>query len=290
MIAPGFTGGTLDRADPVRHDPQAFAALRTDGRGRLLKLTLDTPEVNDDGRLGWAPISAAPAKAELLLLGLEAGVPYFVAWHPGEPLPMARSPALVAALDTMQPGEAATYAAARSLLAWHDRHGYCANCGTPTTIFRAGWGRSCSKCGAEHFPRVDPVVIMLAEHRGRVLVGRQASWPAGRYSALAGFLEPGESIEEAVAREILEESGVAVARVRYVASQPWPFPSQLMIACIAEAEREAITLDPNELEDAIWVSRAGVRAALDRLPNAPFLPPPSYAIAHTLLTAWVDGA
>jgi len=290
MIAPGFTGGTLDRADHVRHDPQAFAALRVDGSGRLLKLALDTPEVDEDGRLGWTTLADAPADAELLLLGLDAGVPHFVAWQPGEPLPPARSPTLVAALDTMQPGEAATYAAARSLLAWHDRHRFCANCGAPTAIFRAGWGRSCANCGAEHFPRVDPVVIMLAEHDDRVLVGRQASWPAGRYSALAGFLEPGESIEEAVAREIAEESGVAVSRVRYVASQPWPFPSQLMIACIAEAVGDTITIDPHELEDAIWVPRDGVRAALAREPDAPFLPPPSYAIAHTLLTAWIDGA
>jgi len=290
MIAPGFTGGTLDRADHVRHDPQAFAALRADEHGRVLRLTLDAPEVGEDGRLGWTTLADAPPDAELLLLGLDAGVPHFVAWQPGEPLPPARSPALVAALDTMQPGEAATYAAARSLLAWHDRHGFCANCGAPTAIFRAGWGRSCANCGAEHFPRVDPVVIMLAEHDGRVLVGRQASWPAGRYSALAGFLEPGESIEEAVAREIAEESGVAVTRVRYVASQPWPFPSQLMIACIAEAAGEAVTIDVNELEDAIWVPRADVRAALAREPGAPFLPPPSYAIAHTLLTAWLEGA
>ncbi|HEU4961776.1 MAG TPA: NAD(+) diphosphatase [Sphingomonas sp.] len=290
MIVPGFTGGTLDRADPLRHDPDAFAAAIADPRARLLRLAGDTPEVDGDGRLGWAALAEATAEAELLLLGLDHGAPRFVASVPGERMPMTRSPALFAALDALRPGEAATYAAARSLLDWHARHGFCANCGTPTTIFRAGWARACPKCGAEHFPRVDPVVIMIAEHQGRALVGRQASWPPRRYSALAGFLEPGESIEEAVAREIAEESGVRVARVRYVASQPWPFPSQLMIACIAEAAGDALTIDLNELEDAIWVPRAAVAAALAGDADAPFLPPPRYAIAHTLLTAWVEGA
>jgi NAD+ diphosphatase len=290
VIVPGFTGGTLDRADPLRHDPAAFASARSDPRARLLKLAGDAPEVRGDGRLGWTALADAPAEAELLLLGLDDGDPCFVARVPGERMPMTRSPALFAALDALRPGEAATYAAARSLLDWHARHGFCANCGTPTTIFRAGWARACPNCGAEHFPRVDPVVIMIAEHQGRALIGRQASWPPRRYSALAGFLEPGESIEEAVAREIAEESGVRVARVRYVASQPWPFPSQLMIACIAEAAGDAITIDANELEDAIWVPRAGVAAALAGEDDAPFLPPPPYAIAHTLLTAWMEGA
>lgn len=256
----------------------------------MLKLALDTPEVSEDGRLAWIDAAEIAEDAELLLLGLAEGRPHFVAHVPGERMPPTRSPALFAALDALQPGEAATYAAARSLLDWHARHRFCANCGTATAIIRAGWARACANCGAEHFPRVDPVVIMLAEHDGRALVGRQASWPAGRYSALAGFLEPGESVEEAVAREVVEESGVVVGRVRYVASQPWPFPSQLMIACIAEARDDAITLDAHELEDAKWVSRDGVRAALAREDGAPFLPPPRYAIAHTLLTAWVDGA
>ncbi|MGN6277842.1 MAG: NAD(+) diphosphatase [Sphingomonas sp.] len=288
-MTPGFTGGTLDRADHLRHDAQAFGAAKSDWRARLLKLAGDTPEVTKDGRLGWASLAEAPDDAELLLLGLGDGRPHFVAHRPGERMPPTRSPALFAALDQLQTGEAATYAAARSLLDWHARHGFCANCGTPTTIFRAGWGRLCPNCAAEHFPRVDPVVIMIAEHDGRALVGRQSAWPAGRYSALAGFLEPGESIEEAVARELAEESGVTIGGVRYIASQPWPFPSQLMIACVAEAIDDMITLDANELEDAIWVPRDQVAAALARAPDAPFLPPPPYAIAHTLLTAWVNG-
>ncbi|WP_042466645.1 NAD(+) diphosphatase, partial [Sphingomonas sp. FUKUSWIS1] len=217
--------------------------------------------------------------------------PHFTALLAGmgvDNAPAMRSPALMAVLGSLAPGEAATYAAARSVLDWHVRHRFCAKCGTATAMFRAGWARKCPNCATEHFPRVDPVVIMIAEHDGRALLGRGKGWPPGRYSALAGFLEPGESIEEAVAREIAEESGVRVGRVRYVASQPWPFPSSLMIACVAEAVDDAITLDVNELEDAMWVPREMVRAVL-RGEEGPFLPPPPYAIAHTLLTVWAKG-
>jgi NAD+ diphosphatase len=188
----------------------------------------------------------------------------------------------------MRAEDAAIWGGARSLLEWHGRHAYCGRCGHGTKAFRGGWGRRCGQCGLEHFPRVDPVVIMLAEHEGKVLLGRQPRYPPGRYSALAGFLEPGESIEEAVAREIFEEAGIRVSGVRYVASQPWPFPGQLMIACLARAESTQITLDTNELEDAIWVDREGVAAALAGAANAPFGAPPPYAIAHTLLRRWVE--
>jgi NAD+ diphosphatase len=189
-------------------------------------------------------------------------------------------------LETMRPEDAALWGTARSLIEWHNRHRFCSNCGTPTAVFRAGWGRKCSSCNAEHYPRVDPVVIMLAEHGDRVLLGRQPQYPAGRYSALAGFVEPGESIEEAVARELREEAGIQAANVRYVASQPWPFPGSLMIACIAEARDDVLTIDRTELEDAKWVRRKDVEAALRGEPGAPFLAPPHYAIAHTLLARW----
>ena len=285
-LAPGFTGGTLDRADHMRHDADALAAAMGNWQARLLKLHQWEPEVTEDGRLGWTMLTEAPDEAEFVLLGLDAGRPRFAAFIPGAGAPPAfRSPNLLGVLDQLRPGEAATYAAARSVLDWHARHGFCANCGAATRLFRAGWGRRCDSCNTEHFPRVDPVVIMVAEHEGRALIGRQPGWPAGRYSALAGFLEPGESIEEAVAREIFEEAGLRVSGVRYVASQPWPFPSQLMIACVGIAEDDAITLDTNELEDAIWVSRAEVRAVLSG-GDGPFLAPPPFAIAHSLLDAW----
>ena len=285
---PGFTGSPLDRADPLRADPAALAAARRDPAARLLRMDGLDPRVGGDGLLDWGSLAEAPAETELALLGLIDGAPRFVALT-GARGP-SRSPALFRLLDAWPPGEAATFAAARSLIDWHARHAHCANCGSATAPFRAGWGRQCPACAAEHFPRTDPVVIMLAEHRGRVLVGRQASFPPNRYSALAGFVEPGESIEEAVARELHEEAGIRVDGVRYVASQPWPFPSQLMIACIAMARDDRLTIDAKELQDARWIDRAGIAAAMAGAAGAPFLPPPHYAIAHTLFRRWLDEA
>ncbi len=286
-LVPGFTGGLLDRADALRYDPAALSA-KLDWRARLLKLDGLMPQI-EDGWLAWTSLADLPDDAEIVLLGLDAQDRAHVAAllpASGEgTTPAMRSPALMAVLGALEAGEAATYAAARSLLDWHARHRFCARCGSTTHLFRAGWGRQCDACYTEHFPRVDPVVIMIAEHDGRALLGRGKGWPEGRYSALAGFLEPGESIEEAVAREIHEEAGVRVTGVRYVSSQPWPFPSSLMIACIGEAEDDAITLDTTELEDAMWVPRDLVRAVLAGEPG-PFVAPPSYAIAHTLLTEW----
>ncbi|MET0308239.1 MAG: NAD(+) diphosphatase [Sphingomonas sp.] len=289
MTAPGFTGGTLDRADRVRHDRALLDAALADPAARLLVLDGLDPALDDAGRLTWTGLDAAAGA--LLFLGFDQGVPSFVATlPPGQPAPAGRSPALFAMLDRFAPADLANYAAARSLVDWHARHGFCANCGAATAIFRAGWGRHCPNCGAEHFPRVDPVVIMLAERDGKVLLGRQPPWPPGRYSALAGFLEVGESIEEAVRRETCEEAGIRLGAVRHVASQPWPFPASLMIACIGEALNEDIVLDVHELEDARWFTRDEVRQALARDPAAPFVAPPPYAIAYTLLTAWFDGA
>ncbi len=292
MEAPGFTGGMLDRSDALRHDPEGLAAAQRDWRARLLVLDGLLPGTTDDGHLAWTSMADMPDDAEPILLGLdESGRPHFAALLNGMRVDNAsamRSPALMAVLAALAPGEAATYAGARSVIDWHVRHGFCAKCGSPTEPFRAGWARKCPNCGTEHFPRVDPVVIMIAEHDGRALLGRGKGWPPGRYSALAGFVEPAESIEEAVAREILEESGVRVGKVRYVASQPWPFPSSLMMACVAEAEDDAITLDVNELEDAMWVPREMVRAVL-RGEEGPFVAPPPYAIAYTLLKEWAGG-
>ena len=153
--------------------------------------------------------------------------------------------------------EAALYGGARSLVDWHDRHQHCARCGAQTHAVKAGWSRQCGTCSAEHFPRTDPVVIMLAEYEGKVLIARGIRFPPGRFSALAGFVEPGETIEEAVRREIWEECGVRTGRVDYLFSQPWPFPSQLMIACVAQALGDELTLDTQEIAEAMWVSREG---------------------------------
>ena len=285
----GFTGGTLDRADSQRSEPEQLAAMIADPRARLLRLTRLEPELGPDGALVWGSLAEVHPEGTLILLGLdEAGVPHFAAVNPDEAIVTGRAFTLFRILEQLSAEDAAHFAAARSVVDWQMRHRFCAVCGTGTEVFRAGWGRKCPNCATEHFPRVDPVVIMLAEFGDKVLMGRGPGWPPGRYSALAGFVEPGESIEEAVARETAEETGVRVRDVRYIASQPWPFPYSLMIACIGVADDDRITIDPKELEDAIWVSRDEVRAVLAGEPG-PFVQPPPYAIAFNLLTAWAAG-
>jgi len=287
MTGTGFTGAGLDRADHLRLDPERVAQLLAHADARLLALDRLDPVLDEAGALAWSALEGA--EGELLFLGLEGEAPRFAPLVRVEEFGQ-RAWSVFRLLALMSDKDAAIWGAARSLNLWHNRHGFCGICGAATLHFRAGWGRKCSGCGAEHFPRVDPVVIMLAEHDGRVLVARQHQYPAGRYSALAGFVEPGESIEEAVARELMEEAGIKVGNVRYVASQPWPFPGSLMIACLAKAESDALTLDPAELEDGFWVDRAGVAAALAGDPQAPFLAPPPFAIANTLLTRWSENS
>jgi len=282
----GFTGAALVRADHERDDPAAFARCKADPAARLLLLTGLEPPVADDGALDL--VAMDPARDDALLLGYLEGTPLFVAGDGDATAPAMRSPTLMAALAVMPPADVALYGVARSLIDWHSRHGFCARCGHASVVARGGWARSCPGCGALHFPRTDPVVIMAVEHGDRVLLGRQPSWPAGRYSALAGFIEVGESVEEAVAREVLEEAGVAVGAVRYVASQPWPFPSQLMIACVATALDDTLRIDRTELEDAFWATRSEVRSALAG-DTSRFIAPPAHAIARSLLAAWVEG-
>ena len=288
----GFTGSPLDRVDHVRTDAEAYGALLADWRARVLLLDGLTPRIGDDGALAWGGLGEAADDAELILLGLDdRGMPHFAGVVHSEAPSAMRSPAMFRALAMLQGSDAAIFGTALSLITWHNTHRFCARCGGSTALFRAGWGRKCERCAAEHFPRTDPVVIMLAEYQGRALVGRQPRFPPGNYSALAGFLEPGESVEEAVRREIFEEAGVRCGAVRYVASQPWPFGgSQLMIACIAEALDDAITIDTKELEDAKWVTREDAVAALAGDASASFKAPPPFAIAHSLLTAWVGQA
>jgi NAD+ diphosphatase len=289
MTMPGFTGSPLDRVDHIRSDVAAYQGLRADWRGRLLGLDGLDPALSAEGMLIWHSLADAADDADLILLGLIEERPHFVALTSVTGT-MMRSPAIFRALSLLPGDQAAIYGTARSLIDWHNGHRFCGACGGATVMFRAGWGRKCDNCSKEHFPRTDPVVIMLAEFEGKVLVGRQSRFPPGSYSALAGFLEPGESIEEAVRRELLEESGVRTGAVRYVASQPWPFGSQLMIACIAQAKGDEIILDTNELEDAMWVSRDEAIAAFAGAPDARFIAPPHFAIAHTLLQRWIEGA
>jgi NAD+ diphosphatase len=284
-MRPGFTGAAVDRADALRLDEARLAELIADEAALLLRLSGFNPELDDEGRLLWDSPAGTRSAGEFIFLGLRGEVPLFAPLVSGE----AGQPAwsVFPLLNRMAAEDAAIWGAARSLLEWHGRHAFCGRCGHGTDVFRAGWGRRCPNCGLEHFPRVDPVVIMLAEYQGKVLLARQPRYPPGRYSALAGFVEPGESIEEAVAREFAEEAGILVTDIDYVASQPWPFPGQLMIACVARAASDAVILDTNELEHAIWVDRAGVVAALAGDPDAPFGAPPDYAIANTLMRHWL---
>jgi len=285
---PGFTGSPLDRADRLRNDLQAFNAALNDWRARVLGLDGLDPIVASEGGLKWHSIAEIDVSVELILLGLADGKPHFVPLVEGSG-GMPRSPAVWRALSVLPAEDAAIYGTARSLIDWHNTHRYCGRCGGSTKVFRAGWGRQCTACEAQHFPRTDPVVIMIAELEGKALLGRQSAWPKGNYSALAGFLEPGESIEEAVRREILEEAGVRCGAVRYVTSQPWPFGgSQLMIACVADAHGSELVIDHTELEDALWASKDEVRAALNGDDGRRFNAPPPFAIAHTLMRRWAE--
>ena len=190
------------------------------------------------------------------------------------------------AAPSLPAGEAAIAAQARSLVAWHERHPFCAACGAATRHRNGGSSRACAECGAEHFPRTDPVVIVVVSRGGRALLGRSGRFPGNLYSALAGFMEPGESVEEAVRREVAEEAGIEVGAVRYVFSQPWPFPASLMLGCLAEGLSDEIAVDPEELEDARWFSRAELVDALAGRSDLLTVPQP-LAIAHHLIRAWL---
>lgn len=278
---PFFAGPGIDRADALRNRPERIAELLASPDARALVWDGGVPALDNDGALVWHATSGS----EQLFLGLDGGAPRFAA------LPnVAAGPEARAALALLDATDAPLFAAALSLSSWHLRHGFCSVCGNPSDIFRGGWARRCDACGGEHYPRVDPVVIMLATYEDRLLLGRQPIYPPGRYSALAGFVESGETIEAAVARELGEEAGIQVTDVRYLASQPWPFPSSLMIGCTATATGDTLMIDHEELDDARWFTRAEVAAALAGDPSAPLIAPPPFAIARTLLDHWIGDA
>jgi NAD+ diphosphatase len=194
----------------------------------------------------------------------------------------------IAVQGLVGPDQLAPLAEAKALLAWHARHRFCPNCGAPTNVSQAGWKRECPSCKVEHFPRTDPVVIMLAIDGDKCLLGRAGRFVANMWSCLAGFVEPGESIEEAARRETLEEAGIICGRVKYFASQPWPFPMSLMIGCHAQATSSEITVDREELEDARWFTREEVVLMFKGThPEGISIPPP-IAIAHHIIRAWVE--
>lgn len=286
---PAFAGHPLDRADHIRGDPARLAEL-AQADARLLRLEGLIPRLGEDRRLQWDRLGDAPDGIEVVFLGLLEGEPLFAA-VPGEgdPDPAYTRRETWAALGHLPADELALYGGARSLLDWHARHRFCPRCGGATRLAKGGWQRDCTACGAQQFPRTDPVTIMLVEHAGNLLLGRKAGFPEGSYSALAGFIEPGETIEEAVVREVFEEAGVRARDVHYIASQPWPFPSQLMIACHAMADDATLTIDKTELEDARWFTRAEVAEAIDKGPESTsFRAPFAIAVAHHMLRWWLE--
>lgn len=283
-----FSGGSIDRADYIRTDPIRLEELK-DWRARLVKLDGLDPVLTAENTLEWGSLADCPEGAELVFLGLREGRGCFAAVpDAGDAGALQMGGRARAAMGILNDDDLAAYGMARSLVDWHARHRFCAQCGQATASAKGGWQRDCGSCNAQHFPRVDPVTIMVVEYDGKLLLGRQPRFPAGFYSALAGFVEPGESIEEAVAREVLEEAGVTVREVTYVASQPWPFPSQLMVGCHAFANEAELTVDNTELEDARWFTRAEVTAAMTGAEGAFFTPPPPQAIAHQLLKWWLQ--
>lgn len=289
---PGLTGATIERADQIRVDPDKLADLMT-FRARLLKLDGLEPSFAPDGALAWGTLADAAEDSDFVFLGLDGDTPCFAevkAKGVGDAGPA--NPRLWQGLMSLPSDQLALYGGARSLVDWHARHRFCANCGASTALRKGGWARHCISdaggCGAEHFPRTDPVAIMLAECEGKVLLGRQPRFPHKRFSALAGFIEPGESIEEGVARELWEEAGIRVRDVQYVASQPWPFPSSLMIACTSVTDDPTLTLDTTEIEEAAWFTETEVRASMNGDENAPFIAPPPFAIAYNLVEHWLN--
>ncbi len=305
--------GGLDRAAALRGDAGRQAAFWADGATRVVPLWRGKPMVAGEARDRLARLPTGhPLLRDAggtLFLGMADEGALFAAdvsaWEPAgidaaaqgaffdttEQLHPATPPdhlfvELRGVMTRLSPLDAELAATARGLFEWHRTHGFCSRCGRPSEVSMSGWQRQCPSCKAPHFPRTDPVVIMLVTHGNRALLGRSHGWPEGMYSLLAGFIEPGETIEAAVRREVAEETGVQVGAVRYLASQPWPFPASLMLGCGAEATSDAITLDPAEIEDALWLTREEMVEVLGgRHPKVK--PARRGAIAHFLINAWV---
>jgi NAD+ diphosphatase len=301
----GFTDSVLDRTAELRHDPAASAALAADPRGRTLVLAgelvcLRKGELFNDPTFTFAQAAAlVPGPDhmhEQVFLGRQGDTALFaVAIEPDTVKSLkSRGDLLVTDLRSLATGSLVArehlppLAQAKSLLGWHGRHRFCSNCGAPTRLAQAGWRRDCAACGAEHFPRTDPVVIMLTIDGERCLLGRQSRFAKGMWSCLAGFVEPGETIEDAVRRETLEEAGIVCGRVSYFASQPWPFPMSLMIGCHAQALTTELRVDRSELEDARWFARDEVAAMVLRRHPEGLTATHPFAIAHHIIRAWLE--
>ncbi len=299
-----FSGAPLDRVDQRRKDGDWISEQMMNRDSRFLPMSRLRALIDLDmgTEIGWrSPLEVLDLLEEHrpLLLGVADGVAHFAI--EADPRKAPRDASWLnrgkfidvrAIAPSLASGQAAILAQARSMLDWHQRHRFCAVCGQPSEMRDSGYMRQCidDDCKAQHFPRTDPVTIMLVFHGDDCLLGRQPRSPEGSYSALAGFMEPGESIEECVRREIWEEAGIRVGNVRYVASQPWPFPSSLMIGCFGEAESREITIDPTELDDARWFSRDEVLQMIERSEDGEGLRmPPALSLAHQLARRWLAG-
>src|SRR5262245_8713623 len=294
----GYVANPLDRAADRRGDG-SLAALDAKGGAYLVggELIVLRKASAPEALFGLTEARALASAGETVFLGLFDGAPRYgiaIDQSAAEAL-KDRSDFLVVDLRSIAiqglvpPEHVAALAEAKAMLTWHARHGFCANCGAPTRVSEAGWRRDCPSCKAQHFPRTDPVVIMLAVNGAHCLLGRQRRFGACMWSCLAGFVEPGETIEQAVRRETLEEAGIPCGHVTYFASQPWPFPMSLMIGCHAQALATEIKVDRSELEDARWFPREEAAAMLTRQHPDGLSTPPPFAIAHHIIRAWVEG-
>ncbi len=293
-----FAGNPLDRGEVERRDEEWLTAQASDPASLMLPMWQLNVPVSSDHALTWMPTEEAQrlnVDAEPIYLGRLNGVSHFVIdvssvdrgdiERDGLTFEDARTTA-----EYMSSTDSGIVAQARAQLSWHNRHGFCAVCGNPTHIARGGQVRRCAECGTEHYPRTDPVVITVVHDGERCLLGQSRGRLVAmrRYSALAGFMDQGESIEEAVAREVMEEAGIQVGAVRYHSSQPWPFPSSLMIGCHADAATTDIHFDPEEMADVQWFTRDEVNLALEERSEVLAIPGPT-AIAHHLIRAWANG-
>jgi len=277
----GYTVNIIDRCANKRRDAAWLASQVSDPRAGVIEIAGDKVAITNGH-----PRTRPPSEGEeLVLLGQDTtGRPYFAAraLNAGDDWRDLRS---IAIEGVVAPEEQGLLAQARSLVNWHLTHGFCAQCGTPTTITDGGYRRHCPSCNADHFPRTDPVIIIVVRSRLGLLLGRQSFWAPGMYSALAGFMEPGETIEDAARREVFEESAIRVGEIHYVKSQPWPFPSSLMIGLIGEAQNEDIVIDPVELETARWFERDELLLMREERHPQGFKFPTRMAIAHHLILA-----
>jgi NAD+ diphosphatase len=273
-----FAGEALDRAGPRRGDEAWVAERLADPATRIVAASRSGVLVDGDAPrlLG---VGDLPEGVETVLLGVDRDGRAVFAADPSDELPGERA-GLRDLAPVVSQAEGGLLAHAVAMLNWHRRHRFCANCGAGTEPREAGYLRTCPNCGAQHHPRTDPVVIMLVADGDRAILGRQGSWPAGRYSALAGFVEPGESLEEAVAREVREECGARIADVEYRSSQPWPFPTSLMLGFRARWVDGEPAVRDGELEDVRWCTR-------DELASGAVLLPPREAIARRLIDEWL---